>query len=91
MSREDPQFKLRMPSELKAELHEASMENGRSLNAEILARLEESLHPRNEIALVTKLMARIEHLTELLEDERDELGLRALKERRRRRDDPVQE
>lgn len=42
MSRDDPQFKLRLPPALKAQIDQAAAENRRSLNAEIVARLEES-------------------------------------------------
>lgn len=42
MSREDPQFKLRLPPELKARIDQAATENHRSINAEIVARLEQS-------------------------------------------------
>lgn len=40
MSREDPQFKLRLPAELKARIDQAAAENHRSINAELIARLE---------------------------------------------------
>lgn len=40
MSREDPQFKLRLPAELKARIDEAAAGNRRSINAELIARLE---------------------------------------------------
>lgn len=43
MSRDDPQMKLRLPPELRVQVEEAAMEAGRSLNAEIVARLEETL------------------------------------------------
>ncbi len=43
MSREDPQMKIRLPAELKARIEEASSANGRTMNAEIVKRLEESL------------------------------------------------
>ncbi|MBA4272142.1 MAG: hypothetical protein C0438_03445 [Pseudomonas sp.] len=43
MSREDSQFKLRMPSDLRESIEEASREAKRSLNAEIVARLEMSV------------------------------------------------
>lgn len=36
----DPQFKLRMTSELKKQIEIAAIENNRSMNAEIVARLE---------------------------------------------------
>lgn len=42
MSREDPQFKLRMTEDLKAKVEEAAKANNRSMNAELLARLEAS-------------------------------------------------
>ncbi|MDX1296934.1 MAG: Arc family DNA-binding protein [Pseudomonas sp.] len=40
MSRTDPQFKLRMPPELRAQLEQTAKEARRSLNAEIVLRLE---------------------------------------------------
>lgn len=40
MSREDPQFKLRMPPPLRAQAEQAARLSGRSLNAELVARLE---------------------------------------------------
>jgi hypothetical protein len=43
MTREDPQIKLRLPAELKDTLAAAAEENNRSLNAELIIRLEESL------------------------------------------------
>lgn len=42
MSREDPQFKLRMPAELRAQAEQAAKAAGRSLNAELVARMEAS-------------------------------------------------
>ena len=38
----DPQYKLRLPADLKEKIKQASEENRRSMNAEIVARLEES-------------------------------------------------
>lgn len=43
MKQEDPQFKLRLKPELKARLEESARENTRTLGAEIVARLEDSL------------------------------------------------
>jgi hypothetical protein len=45
MTREDPQMKLRLPLELKDTLTAAAQENSRSLNAEVVKRLEESVAP----------------------------------------------
>ena len=42
MSREDPQFKLRLPPELRAKSEHAAKAAGRSLNAELVARIETS-------------------------------------------------
>jgi hypothetical protein len=45
MTREDPQMKLRLPLELKEALTLAARENNRSINAEMVKRLEESIGP----------------------------------------------
>lgn len=42
MSREDPQFKLRMPQALRDQAEQAAKSASRSLNAELVARLEAS-------------------------------------------------
>ncbi|MEQ4907343.1 Arc family DNA-binding protein [Proteus mirabilis] len=42
MSREDPQLRIRLPIELKEKVEVTAKENGRSMNAEIVQRLESS-------------------------------------------------
>lgn len=42
MSREDPQMKIRLPADLKDQIEAASKQSGRSMNSEIVARLDES-------------------------------------------------
>lgn len=42
MSREDPQLRIRLPVELKEKIEEVSKTNARSMNAEIVQRLEAS-------------------------------------------------
>ncbi|MEI7367175.1 Arc family DNA-binding protein [Pectobacterium sp. 1950-15] len=42
MSREDPQFRIRLPIELKEKIEESAKANSRSLNAEIVQRLDVS-------------------------------------------------
>lgn len=42
-TRTEPQYKLRMPTELKEYLTQKAQENKRSLNAEIVARLEATM------------------------------------------------
>lgn len=44
MSRADPQINIRVPIELKKEIEHAAIENSRSLNAEVVHRLQESLN-----------------------------------------------
>jgi hypothetical protein len=41
MARDDPHFRLRIPAELKARIEHAATTNGRSVNAEIVAALEQ--------------------------------------------------
>ena len=43
MSRADPQINIRVPIELKKEIEHAAINNSRSLNAEVVLRLQESL------------------------------------------------
>ncbi len=43
MARSDPQINLRIPADLKAALDRAATENKRSLTAEVVARLQESM------------------------------------------------
>lgn len=47
MSREDPQFKLRMPAQLRDQAEQSAKASGRSLNAEIVTRLEASFVMEN--------------------------------------------
>lgn len=42
MTREDPQMKLRLPPEMRDQLKEAAEANKRSMNAEIVSRLQDS-------------------------------------------------
>ncbi|MBD1404224.1 Arc family DNA-binding protein [Leclercia adecarboxylata] len=42
MSREDPQLRIRLPIELKVKIELSAKENNRSMNAEIVQRLERS-------------------------------------------------
>lgn len=44
MARTDPQINIRVPAELKKKLELLAIENSRSLNAEVVTRLENSLN-----------------------------------------------
>lgn len=76
MARTDPQVNLRIPAELKVEIQEAAIENGRSLNAEIVARLQDSLlsEPTDlkSSEILGAIMERIDRLSNQLESERSE-------------------
>lgn len=43
MSKDDPQFRIRLPEDLRSEIIEQAEKNGRSINAEIVGRLRNSL------------------------------------------------
>ena len=45
MKRSDPQFKLRLPTELKARLEQAAESSGLTLSSEIITRLQQSFEP----------------------------------------------
>lgn len=49
MAREDLQFRLRIPEELKAKIEKSAVENNRSMTAEIISRLERSYEIDPEI------------------------------------------
>lgn len=44
----DPQYKLRLPADLKEKIKQASDENHRSMNAEIVARLQDSFEATDQ-------------------------------------------
>lgn len=48
MSKADVQFNLRVPNDLKEKVESAAKENGRSINAEAIARLESSFQASNQ-------------------------------------------
>ncbi|HCG0293163.1 TPA: Arc family DNA-binding protein, partial [Pseudomonas aeruginosa] len=52
MSRADPQFKLRMPPALRARVEQAAKASMRSLNAELVFRVEQSFEGADEVARV---------------------------------------
>lgn len=49
MTRETPQFGLRMPADLREQIEKEAGINGRSINAEIIARLRASLGTENPV------------------------------------------
>lgn len=65
MSREDPQLKLRLPPALKDRITKAASDNGRSVNAEILARLERSFEDDETISELYTRVDKIEDMVYL--------------------------
>lgn len=66
MARNDPQMNLRVPVELKEKVEKAAFENGRTITAEAVYRLEQSFNSTQEnielIRMMGDLMARLESL-----------------------------
>ncbi|KTR05016.1 hypothetical protein NS365_13390 [Aureimonas ureilytica] len=65
MAREDLHFRLRIPESLKEQVEKASLENRRSMTAEIIARLEASFEAPQELAspyeaLIQKILDSVE-------------------------------
>lgn len=63
MARSDPQFNLRVPTELKQKVEGAAKESGRSINAEAVYRLEKSFDESltfnpSDAEMVTKLVTK---------------------------------
>ncbi|AJJ08186.1 Arc family DNA-binding protein [Yersinia pseudotuberculosis] len=54
MSRADHQMKIRIPAEMKEKLENAALNNKRSMNAEVLHRLNESLEGENFLETSSK-------------------------------------
>jgi len=83
--RQSFQQMLRLPDELKDRIKAAAEANNRSMNAEIVARLEGRIEQDEEgqsirISLPRKLLDRIVHQAELVEEDPNLLIVRALAE-----------
>ncbi|MER8380677.1 Arc family DNA-binding protein [Mesorhizobium sp. M1399] len=65
MARSDPSFHVRLPAAMQKRLKMAAAENDRSINAEILARLERSLEL--DAADLGQALALLKQATVLLE------------------------
>lgn len=65
-SQNDPQFKLRLPAELKTWIDAQARLNNRSINAEIVARLEASFNPPQRASNEENLAGLVDHLGEAI-------------------------
>jgi hypothetical protein len=59
MSRDVNPFGLRMPSEVKEELEKLAEQNRRSLNAEIVVRLEQSIRQEGRLCITVDELRQI--------------------------------
>lgn len=70
MARTDPQINIRVPVELKKELELLAVKNGRSLNAEVVLRLEQSISNKESTQVISSnplgLESYILHLTNIM-------------------------
>jgi hypothetical protein len=73
MSRTNTQLKFRIPPDLKPRLEKAAHANKRSINMEVIARLEQSFKLESERSRLAK--EKLLRLTPDLEDPGDAIGL----------------
>lgn len=78
MSRSIAPFGVRMPPELKAQIEQSAKDNGRSINAEVVHRLEESIASEETLeldnapaskeqnSLAEEALERIKHIEKIL-------------------------
>lgn len=67
MARNDPQMNLRVPMELKENIEKAALENGRTITAEAVYRLEQSFSSKNQSTSYSEINNKINDLTKLIE------------------------
>lgn len=67
MARTDPQVNFRIPSELKDKLDNAAKENGRTLTAELILRLEMTFDQDDQILDLRDRIEKLEEAVEYLE------------------------
>lgn len=58
MARTDPQINLRVPADLKKKIELIAVENGRSLNAEVVQRLEQSFTQDKKLLEISSVMTK---------------------------------
>lgn len=72
MARTDPQVNFRIPAELKDKLDEAAKENGRTLTAELILRLEMTFENDDTIQDLAARVESLENEVASLEDDQRE-------------------
>ncbi len=72
MARTDPQVNFRIPAELKDKLDNAAKENGRTLTAELILRLEMTFEQDDTIHDLSARIERLENEVASLEEDQRE-------------------
>ena len=75
MTRTDPQVNFRIPAELKDKLDNAAKENGRTLTAELILRLEMTFEQDNQIKDMLDRIEWLENTVDALKYEQNEFRL----------------
>ena len=75
MARTDPQVNFRIPAELKDKLDNAAKENGRTLTAELILRLEMTFEQDNQIKDMLDRIEWLENTVDALKYEQNEFRL----------------
>ena len=65
MARNDPQMNLRVPMELKEKIEKTALENGRTITAEAVFRLEQSFN--NQVVVNDEMLSKMNNLLDRLE------------------------
>lgn len=71
MARNDPQMNLRVPMELKEKIEKAAFQNGRTITAEAIQRLERSFENNISDSMVLKYMKAVEEKNVLAQRQLD--------------------
>ena len=76
MARTDPQVNFRIPAELKDKLDNAAKENGRTLTAELILRLEMTFEQDDQVSELLERINKLENDIHGLSEDNRELSYR---------------
>ncbi|WP_291370340.1 MULTISPECIES: Arc family DNA-binding protein [unclassified Acinetobacter] len=76
MARTDPQVNFRIPAELKDKLDNAAKENGRTITAELILRLEMTFDQDDQVSELVERINKLEDDIHGLNEDNRELGYR---------------
>lgn len=76
MARTDPQVNFRIPAELKDKLDNAAKENGRTITAELILRLEMTFEQDDQVSELVERINKLEEDIHGLNEDNRELSYR---------------